>query len=102
MNKLNQKDTRPGTIVPNGVILETHEMATVVFLTELGYDIELIPKSNIEGIHTPDIRMSGPFSVADAPYKGVPPLRGLRRYPHAPAAQEHPLFPKASVPVQRV
>lgn len=50
----------------------------------------------------PDIRMSGPFSVADAPYKGVPPLRGLRRYPHAPAGQEHPLFPKASVPVQRV
>ena len=48
-----------GSITPNGVILETHEMATVVFLTEIGFDIELIPKSNIEGIHSPDIIMAG-------------------------------------------
>ena len=59
MSKPTQKDLIPGTITPNGVVLETHEMATVVFLTEMGYDIELIPKSNIKGIHTPDIRMSG-------------------------------------------
>ena len=59
MSKSTQKDLISGTITPNGVVLETHEMATVVFLTEMGYDIELIPKSNIKGIHTPDIRMSG-------------------------------------------
>ncbi|GBG96099.1 hypothetical protein [Lactococcus termiticola] len=46
-----------GKILPNGVVLENHEMATVVFLTELGYDIELIPPSRIEGLRSPDIRM---------------------------------------------
>ena len=51
--------TNKGTIVPNGVVLEAHELATVVFFTELGYDIELIPRSNTEGIHKPDIRMDG-------------------------------------------
>ncbi len=46
-----------GKIIPNGVVLQMHEMATVVFLTGLGYDIELIPKSNKSGVHTADIRM---------------------------------------------
>ena len=55
MNNLHKK----GTIKPNGVILEAHELATVVFFTELGYDIELIPRSNIEGLHLPDIIMDG-------------------------------------------
>lgn len=45
-----------GKIIPNGVILKTHENATVVFLTELGYDIELIPKLEKPGTHSPDIR----------------------------------------------
>ncbi len=49
---------RKGKITPNGVILKTHENITVVFLTEQGFDIELIPKSNIKGIHTPDIIMN--------------------------------------------
>ena len=48
-----------GKIIPNGVILEAHELATVVFFTELGYDVELIPRSNIEGLHLPDIIMDG-------------------------------------------
>ena len=48
-----------GKIIPNGVILKTHENATVVFFTEQGMDVELIPKSNIKGIHMPDIRMNG-------------------------------------------
>lgn len=48
-----------GKIIPNGVVLKTHENATVVFLTEQGHDIELIPKVNIEGVHTPDILMEG-------------------------------------------
>lgn len=48
-----------GTIIPNGVVLEAHELATVVFFTELGYDVELIPRSTTEGVHKPDIRMDG-------------------------------------------
>lgn len=50
---------KKGRITPNGVVLRTHENATVVFLTELGFDVELIPKSNIQGVHTPDIKMNG-------------------------------------------
>ena len=49
--------TKKGKIIPNGVVLKEHENATVVFLTELGYDVELIPKINIKGIHTPDIKI---------------------------------------------
>lgn len=48
-----------GKIIPNGVVLKTHENATVVFLTEQGFDIELIPRSNTQGVHTPDILMDG-------------------------------------------
>ena len=53
------KNKNKGIITPNGVILQAHELATVVFFTELGYDIELIPKSNTEGVHKPDIKMDG-------------------------------------------
>ena len=48
-----------GRITPNGVVLKTHENATAVFLTEQGFDVDLIPTSNIEGVHTPDIKMNG-------------------------------------------
>jgi len=50
---------RKGRITPNGVILQNHEFATVVFFTDHGYDVELIPKSNIEGIHRPDVIING-------------------------------------------
>ena len=50
---------KKGKITPNGVVLKTHENATAVFLTEQGFDVELIPTSNIEGVHTPDIKMDG-------------------------------------------
>ena len=50
---------KKGIIIPNGVVLKPHENATAVFLTEQGYDVELIPTSNVEGVHTPDIKMSG-------------------------------------------
>lgn len=50
---------KKGSIIPNGVVLETHEIATVVFLTELGYDVELIQKGNIKGQHTPDMLING-------------------------------------------
>ena len=48
-----------GKITPNGVVLKTRENATAVFLTEQGFDVDLIPTSNIEGVHTPDIKMNG-------------------------------------------
>lgn len=48
-----------GKITPNGVVLKHHENATAVFLTEQGFDVDLIPTSNIEGVHTPDIKMGG-------------------------------------------
>ena len=48
---------RIGKIIPNGISLEKHENNTVVFFTNLGYDIELIPPSHIEGVHTPDFIM---------------------------------------------
>ena len=35
-----------GKITPNGVSLEKHENDTVVFFTNLGHNIELIPPSN--------------------------------------------------------
>lgn len=50
---------RTGKIIPNGVLLKPHELATVVLLTELGYDVILIPKNNKIGEHTPDIGMLG-------------------------------------------
>ena len=50
---------KKGKITPNGVVLKTYENATVVFLTEQGIDIDLIPTSNAEGVHTPDIKMNG-------------------------------------------
>ena len=49
---------KKGKIIPNGVVLKTHEISTVVFLTEQGFDVELIPRSNIKGLHTPDILLN--------------------------------------------
>ena len=49
---------KKGKIIPNGVVLKTHENATVVLLTDVGFDVELIPKSNVKGVHTPDLIMS--------------------------------------------
>lgn len=48
-----------GKITPNGVVLEAHENATVVFMTEQGFDVELIPPLQRKGARTPDIRMNG-------------------------------------------
>lgn len=50
---------RQGVIIPNGVLLEAHELSTVVLFTKLGYDVELIPRSNTEGVHRSDMIMNG-------------------------------------------
>jgi hypothetical protein len=48
---------KQGKITPNGVVLHTHENAAVVFLTQQGFDVELLPPSQRKGARTPDIRM---------------------------------------------
>ena len=50
---------RKGKIIPNGVILEPHEYKTVVFFTELGYDVEFMPRVNTPKSYSPDIMMRG-------------------------------------------
>lgn len=51
--------SKRGTIIPNGVSLEKHEYDTVLFLTTLGYDIELILPSHVPNVRTPDFKMNG-------------------------------------------
>lgn len=58
---------KKGRITPNGVVLKSHEMATVVFLTELGLDVELVPKSNREGAKSPDVKIEGLFWEMKSP-----------------------------------
>lgn len=48
-----------GKLIENGVKLRSHERKTVEFLLDLGYDVSLIPKSDISGVHTPDLFMNG-------------------------------------------
>lgn len=48
---------KQGKITANGVVLEKHENATVVFLTNYGFDVELIPP--VLERKTPDIKMIG-------------------------------------------
>jgi len=50
---------KQGKITPNGVVLHTHENATVVFLTDQGFDVELLPPVQRKGARTPDIRING-------------------------------------------
>ena len=46
-----------GKIIPNGVLLEAHEYKTITTLASVGLNIELIPKSNIPGVHSPDMKI---------------------------------------------
>ena len=48
-----------GKIIPNGVSLEKHENDTIVFFTNLGFNVELIPPSNTPKAKTPDFMMDG-------------------------------------------
>lgn len=50
---------KQGTIIANGVVLEKHENATVVFLTSKSFDVELIPP--VLERKTPDIKMEKIF-----------------------------------------
>lgn len=59
---------KKGKIIPNGVSLEKHEYDTIVFLTTLGYDVELIPPSNSPKSKTPDFTMAGVPWEAKSPH----------------------------------
>ena len=50
---------KEGKITPNGVSLEKHENDTVVYFTDLGFDIELIPPAKSNGSKSPDFIMGG-------------------------------------------
>lgn len=51
--------TKQGKIIPNGVSLEKHENDTVVYFTNLGEDIELIPPAKTTGSKKADFIMNG-------------------------------------------
>ena len=48
-----------GKLAQNGVHLQDHEYKTVKLLLENGFDVELIPPSQIKGLRMPDIMMGG-------------------------------------------
>ncbi len=48
-----------GILIQNGVHLQKHEYETIQLLLKNGYNIELIPPSQIKDFHTPDIIMNG-------------------------------------------
>lgn len=50
---------KQGHITANGVVLQQHEISTIVFLTQQGFDVSLIPPQRRKGAHTPDISMLG-------------------------------------------
>lgn len=50
---------KTGIVIPNGVSLEKHENDIVVFLTEMGLDVELVPRCYKKGEKTPDAIIDG-------------------------------------------
>ena len=64
---MRKKNSQTGKIVPNGVSLEKHEYDTILYLTNLGYDVELVPPSNIPKTKSPDICMRGKFWEIKSP-----------------------------------
>ncbi len=57
--KLLAKRRRKATFVQNNVHLERHEYEMILVLIYYCQLIELVPKSNIAGVHTPDLLMDG-------------------------------------------
>ncbi|MBR3177508.1 hypothetical protein IKF27_01725 [Candidatus Saccharibacteria bacterium] len=51
--------SRRGNLITHGVPLQSHELKTVLYLTEFGLDIELIRPSNIPHSNNPGLEMLG-------------------------------------------
>ena len=62
---------KKGILKNNNVHLQDHEYKTVKLLLEQGYDIELIPTSDIKGHHRPDIILYGSEWEMKAPEGGA-------------------------------
>ena len=50
---------KKGVLKTNGVHLQSHEFHTVKVLLDSGFDIELVPTSQIKGLQMPDLMMNG-------------------------------------------
>ena len=50
---------KKGILTQNGVHLTDQEYSTVKQLLDKGFDVELIPPSQIKGLHLPDITING-------------------------------------------
>lgn len=48
-----------GNITPNGVNLKPHEYSTILFFTNLGKDVELIPPEKASNVKSADMIMDG-------------------------------------------
>lgn len=70
MNMIRKQNHKKGRIIPNGVSLEKHENDTVVFFTNLGYTIELIPPVLTPNSKTPDLIMLGQSWEMKSPLSG--------------------------------
>ena len=44
-----------GKLFKNGVIMQDNEPFTISYLLDLGYDVRLIPRSLVKGVHSADI-----------------------------------------------
>lgn len=69
--RIDVKMAEKGKLTQNGVHLQDHEYATVKLFLELGYDIELIPRSQVKYYRTPDMVMNGvPWEIKSPQGKG--------------------------------
>lgn len=53
------RKTKNGQLILNGVAPYRHELKTILHYISQGIDVEVIPKSNLPGVHTADIIMLG-------------------------------------------
>lgn len=58
---------KTGKIIPHGVKPEPHELDTILFFTNLGKDIELIPISHTPKVKSPDFVMEGQYWETKSP-----------------------------------
>lgn len=77
--------TKSGKIIPNGVRPEPHELDTILFFTELGKEVELIPISHTPKVKSPDFIMEGQYWEMKSPTSCQP--RTLERLFYSASTQ---------------
>ena len=58
---------KKGKLLANDVVLAKHEMATVLFFLDRGFNVELIQPSNVQHMRRPDIFMASLLWEMKAP-----------------------------------